>query len=186
MSETRAGAEPRVVTPGSINILGANEIYGKVKFVGGNAVGPHITVEFLNVMFRPANNAVDLIMDEWGRLQVTGEVLMDSTGKFGTVSHPDTTAVSPLTSNYYIGKGIVSMQFLSGVATPDVAYIDVGNVPSFQFTPAITTLPHFSSRVGVRSKDLEVITEKSATLTVDMEEWTYRNLLLAFLGTVGT
>jgi hypothetical protein len=34
----------------------------------------------------------------------------------------------------------------------------------------------------VRSKDLEIITEKSATLAMTMEEWTYRNLLMAFLG----
>jgi hypothetical protein len=185
MSETRAGIEPRVVTPGTINILAANEIYGKVKFAGANAVGPHVTLELLNVLFRPANNAIDMIMDEWGVLTVTAEVLVDSTGKFGTITHPDTTLVSPLTSQYYIGKGIVSVQLASGVATPDVAYVDIGNVPTFQFTPNITTLPHFSSRYGVRAKDLEVITEKSATLTMGMEEWTYRNLLLAFLGTAG-
>jgi hypothetical protein len=173
----------RVATPGTFNVLGANEIFGKVKFIGGNAVGPQITMELPNVMFRPANNAIGLIQDEWGQLQVEGEVLADDTGVFGTIIHPDTTLVSPLVSQYYIGKGIVSFQLMTGVTTPDIAYVDVGNVPVFEFTPNITTLAHFSSRFGVRAKDLEVITEKSATLAITMEEWTYRNLMVAFLGT---
>ena len=175
---------PLVATPGTFNVLGQNEVFGKVKFVGANAVGPAITLELLHVMFRPANNGIGLIQDEWGQLQVSGEVLVDSTGIFGTITHPDTTAVSPLVSQYYIGKGIVSIQITSGT-TPDVSYVDIGNVPVFEFTPNITTLPHFSSRLGVRSKDLEVITEKFATLAMTMDEWTYRNLLLAFLGKVG-
>jgi hypothetical protein len=176
--------EPRVVTPGTFNVLQQNEVFGKVKFVGGNAVGPQITLELLHVMFRPANNAIGLIMDEWGQLQVSAEVLVDATGIFGTITHPDTTAVSPLVSQYYIGKGIVSIQ-LTSTTPPDATYVDIGNVPVFEFTPTITTLPHFSSRLGVRSKDLEVITEKFATLDITMDEWTYRNLLLAFLGKVG-
>jgi hypothetical protein len=174
-------AQPLVVTPGTFNVLGQNEVFGKVKFVGGNAVGPQLTLELLHVMFRPANNAIGLIQDEWGQLQVSAEVLVDSSGIFGTITHPDKTLVSPLVSQYYIGKGIVSIQITSGT-TPDVAYVDIGNVPVFEFTPNITTLPHFSSRLGVRSKDLEVITEKFATLDMTMDEWTYRNLLLAFLG----
>ena len=177
-------AQPLVATPGTFNVLGQNEVFGKVKFVGGNSVGPQLTLELLHVMFRPANNAIGLIQDEWGQLQVSAEVLVDATGIFGTITHPDTTLVSPLVSQYYIGKGIVSIQITSG-ATPDVGYVDVGNVPVFEFTPSITTLPHFSSRLGVRSKDLEVITEKFATLEMTMDEWTYRNLLLAFLGKSG-
>jgi hypothetical protein len=139
-------------------------------------------MELTNVMFRPANNAIGMIQDEWGQLQVTGEVLVDATGSFGTITHPDTTLVSPLTSMYYIGKGIVSVQILQGITPPDSAYRDIGNVPVFEFTPNITVLTHYSSRLGVRSKDLEVIHEKQATLNMTLDEWTYANLMLAFLG----
>jgi hypothetical protein len=172
-------SEPRVVTPGTFQVLALDQVVGKVKFAGANSVGPQITLELLNVLFKPANNPVGMIMDEWGQLQITGECLVDSTGIFGTVTHPDTTLVSPLTSQYYIGKGIVSIQLMSGVTTPDIAYVDIGNVPVFEFVPNIASLPHYSSRLGVRSKDLEVNTEKQATLNMTMDEWTARNLRLA-------
>jgi hypothetical protein len=184
MSELR-DIEPRVATPGTFNILGADSMVGKVKFVGANAVGPHLTVEFLNVMFRPPNNAIGLIHDEWGQLQVTGEVLVDATGIFGTLTHPDTTLVSPLTSQYYVGKGITTMQIMSGLAAPDALYVDVGNVPTFEFVPNVTVLTHYTSRLGIRSKDLEVIHEKQATLNITMDEFTYRNLQLTWMGKVG-
>ena len=75
-------------------------------------------------MFRP-ENAVGLIQDEWGQLTVTGEVLVDDTGVFGTVVHPDSAAVSPLVSQYYIGKGIVTIK-LEGESTAR----DIGNAPN--------------------------------------------------------
>jgi len=161
---------------GTFNIYAKSEIIGKVKFVGGNDIGPQITMELTKVMFRPAA-AVGLIQDEWGQLQLTGEVLVDETGVFGTLTHPDTAAVSPLVDMYYIGKGIVSIQ-LEG----DIAYRDIGNVPTFEFTPDITTLPHFSSRFGVRAKDMEVVTEKNASLNIVMDEFTYDNLMLTLMG----
>jgi len=161
---------------GTFNIYAKSEIVGKVKFEGANDIGPHIIMELNKVMFRPAA-AVGLIQDEWGQLQLTGEVLVDDTGVFGTVTHPDTAAVSPLVDMYYIGKGIVSIQ-LDG----DIAYRDIGNVPTFEFTPDITTLPHFSSRFGVRAKDLEVVTEKNASLNIVMDEFTYDNLMLTLMG----
>jgi len=163
---------------GTFNVYAASEVFGAVKFVGANAVGPQLQVDFPKVMFRPAS-AIGLIQEEWGQLTLTGEVLVDDTGVFGTLTHPDTGAVSPLTSQYYIGKGIVSIQ-LEG----DLTYRDIGNVPTFEFTPDIQTLPHFSSRYGVRAKDLEVVTEKNASLNIVMDEFTYDNLMLAFMGAV--
>jgi hypothetical protein len=64
----------------------------------------------------------------------------------------------------------------------DIAYRDIGNVPTFEFTPDITTLPHYSSRYGVRAKDLEVITEKNASVHIVMDEFTYDNLMLVLMG----
>lgn len=161
---------------GTFNILARSEIIGKVKFEGANDIGPNIIVELNKVMFRPAN-AIGLIQDEWGQMELTGVVLVDDTGIFGTMTHPDTGLTSPLVDAYYIGKGIVSIQL-----EDDVAYRDLGNVPVFEFEPDITTLPHYSARYGVRSKDLEVVQEMSANLNLTLDEWTYENLMLAFMG----
>jgi len=173
------GASPQVATPGTFNVFGADQILAKVKFEGGNAIGPQITMELTNVMFRPGN-PIGLIQDEWGQLHLTGEVLADETGIFGTITHPDTTLVSPLVDMYYLGKGIASIQLASDTGG---TYRDVGNAPTFEFVPAVTTLPHYSSRHGVRIKDLEIIHEKAASLNLILDEFTYDNLMLVFLGT---
>lgn len=89
------------------------------------------------------------------------------------------TQTSPNVENYQVGKGIVSVK-LPG----DADYKDVGNVPTFEFNPAVTKLDHFSSRAGIRSKDLSVIQEKTATLKMVLEEFTARNLALALLGPI--
>src|SRR5499427_3049862 len=121
------GASPQVATPGTFNVFGADQIFAQVKFVGGNSVGPQITMELTNVMFRPSN-PIGLIQDEWGQLHLTGEVLADDTGIFGTVTHPDATLVSPLVDMYYIGKGIVSVMIPRdhhrNDALADVVHID--------------------------------------------------------------
>ncbi len=83
-------------------------------------------------------------------------------------------------TNYTIGKGIVSFK-KEGEGT----YRDMGNVPTLEFTPAIETLEHFSSRSGVREKDLTVVLQKSGTLRMIMEEFDAENMALMLLGTVG-
>jgi hypothetical protein len=161
---------------GTFNVLAKSEIIGKVKFTGANDIGPQIVMELNKVMFRPAA-AIGLIQDEWGQMQLTGEVLVDDTGIFGTIVHPDTGMVAPITDAYYIGKGEVEVQ-LDG----DLSYRKLGNVPTFEFEPTIETLPHYSARYGVRAKDLEVVTLMSATLNLTLDEWTYDNLMLVFMG----
>lgn len=84
---------------------------------------------------------------------------------------------SPNVENYQVGKGIVSIKLPT-----DIDYVDIGNVPTFEFTPAVTKLDHFTSRAGIKSKDLSVVLEKTATLKMVMEEFTARNLQLALLG----
>jgi hypothetical protein len=161
---------------GTFNVLAKSEIIGKVKFTGANDIGPQIVLELNKVMFRPAN-AIGLITDEWGQMQLTGEVLVDDTGIFGTITHPDTGMVAPITDAYYIGKGVVEVQL-----GDDIAYRSLGDVPTFEFEPTIETLPHYSHQYGVRSKDLEVVTLMSATLNLTLDEWTYDNLMLVFMG----
>jgi len=83
---------------------------------------------------------------------------------------------SPNVDNYYIGKGIVSIK-----KPGDVDYVDVGNVPEFEYTPDLAKLDHFTSRTGIRSKDKSIVLEKSAQLRMVMEEWTARNLALMLM-----
>jgi len=86
-------------------------------------------------------------------------------------------ATSPNVKNYYIGKGKVFFR-----KSGDSDFRDVGNAPVFELAPNITKLDHFSSRQGVKTKDRSVVTEKSATLNVTLDEWTIENLQLALLG----
>lgn len=88
---------------------------------------------------------------------------------------------SPDIRNYYIGKGRVSFK-------PDGApnFIDMGNCPSYEVTPDITKLDHFSSRSGVKKKDRSVATEVAATVALTLDEYTLENLRLALLGSAVT
>ncbi|MDP2358350.1 MAG: hypothetical protein Q8M31_20145, partial [Beijerinckiaceae bacterium] len=87
------------------------------------------------------------------------------------------TNTSPNVDNYYVGKGVVSVSEDEGAT-----WRDVGNVPEFEWTPNIEKLDHFSSRTGVRTKDRSIITEKSATLRIVMEEFTAENLTMILMG----
>lgn len=86
---------------------------------------------------------------------------------------------SPNVENYYIGKGKVFIKL-----STDADWVDIGNVPEFEYTPNLDKLDHFSSRAGVRSKDKSVVREKAATIRMVMEEWTARNLSMALMGAV--
>lgn len=86
---------------------------------------------------------------------------------------------SPNADNYFIGKGVVKFQ-LEG----QTGYVHLGNCPEVEYTPALDMLDHFSSMVGVRSKDRKVVREKSATVRVVMEELTPDNLGMALMGEV--
>ncbi len=66
-------------------LLAGDEIRGQLVFTGGNAVGPTIDITLPLVAFRPSSS-INPISDEWGSLEVTGEVLL-SGGIFGTVVH---------------------------------------------------------------------------------------------------
>jgi hypothetical protein len=92
---------------------------------------------------------------------------------------PAPTASSPNTGNYMVAKGIVSFK-RKGTAE----YRDMGNVTEFVFTPEVETLEHFSSREGVKKKDLVVILEQKGTVKFTMEEFTPDNVALMVLGTV--
>lgn len=85
--------------------------------------------------------------------------------------------VSPNIGNYYIGRGLVSIQLLG-----ETAYTPCGNSPQFEFFAKVTSLDHFSSMTGVKVKDFTAVTEISGELTMVLEEFTARNMGLALLG----
>jgi hypothetical protein len=84
---------------------------------------------------------------------------------------------SPSVQNYHIGKGIVSFKE-TGAST----FIDLGNAPSFVYTPAVEKKEHFSSREGIKTKDFTAITSIAATIKVTLDEITPENLAMFALG----
>jgi hypothetical protein len=87
---------------------------------------------------------------------------------------------SPSVQNYHIGKGIVSFKE-AGAST----YTDLGNAPSFVYTPNVEKKEHFSSREGVKTKDLTAITSLAATIKFTLDEITGQNLAFFALAGVG-
>jgi len=73
-------------TPDVIDIFSDPVIYGAVKFVGQNDIGPIWTVEFPLVKLSP-NKALSLIGNTWGTIDLDGDVLFDqASGGFGTAT----------------------------------------------------------------------------------------------------
>jgi hypothetical protein len=89
------------------------------------------------------------------------------------------TTISPNTGNLQVGKGIVYFK-----KTGDSEYRDLGNVTELVLSPDMDTLEHFTSRLGVKSKDLTIILEKKATTKFTMEEMTPANSAIMLLASV--
>jgi hypothetical protein len=89
--------------------------------------------------------------------------------------------VSPDVTNYHIAKGIVSFKETGGTA-----FTDLGNAPSFVYTPAVTKLDHFSSRTGVKTKDFVAITQVGASIKFTLDEITGLNLTFFALSDTDT
>ena len=83
-------------------------------------------------------------------------------------------------NNYTIGNGVAS------ISADGMSWTDLGNCSKFEFTPNIEKLDHFSSRSGVKTKDLTVVLSKSGTLSLTLDEITVENLMLAVFGAAGT
>lgn len=87
--------------------------------------------------------------------------------------------LAPSTDNLLVGKG-----FLIFKPVGEADFFHLGNVPSFEFTPTVELLDHFSSMAGTKERDLRIVTQKLATLKIVMEEFTKRNLGLMLMGDV--
>lgn len=86
---------------------------------------------------------------------------------------------SPSINNYHIGKGIVSFK-----ETGAGSFVDLGNAPSFVYTPNVEKKEHFSSREGIKTKDFTAVTQIGATIKVSLDEITTENLAIFALGEV--
>lgn len=84
---------------------------------------------------------------------------------------------SPAVGNYLVGRGFLSMK-LQG----ETAVHDMGNCTRFTFQPNPTRLDHYSSRIGIRKKDLTIVTQLDAKLTMTLEEATVRNMQILAMG----
>jgi hypothetical protein len=87
--------------------------------------------------------------------------------------------LAPSTENLVIGKGFIIFK-----PAGETDFFHLGNVPNFTFTPAVTKLDHFSSMAGTKLKDKSIVTEKTATVKITMEEFTKRNLGIMLMGDV--
>lgn len=63
-----------------------SEITGALEFTGTNDIGNQVTVDMPSVSFTPSGS-LNLISDEWGQIEITGEILLSgSPASFGTIS----------------------------------------------------------------------------------------------------
>jgi hypothetical protein len=92
------------------------------------------------------------------------------------------TTTSPNVDNYFIGKGIVHFGPQGQSAASSAEWRDVGNCPIFEFLAKPTKLDHYSSRLGISTKDKSVVTKLEGTLTMSLEEFTPDNLAVALMG----
>jgi hypothetical protein len=85
----------------------------------------------------------------------------------------------PNVANYHIGKGIVSFK-----ETGASSFVDLGNAPSFLYTPKTERKEHFSSRTGVKTKDFTAVTTAGASVKFTLDEITGNNLAMFALATI--
>jgi hypothetical protein len=88
------------------------------------------------------------------------------------------TELSPNADNLYLGAGIVKWKGIN-----DADYRDVGECPKFDVTMAATRLPYLSSRVGVRRRIKNAITQAECNIAMTLSEVTAQTMALYLLGT---
>lgn len=86
---------------------------------------------------------------------------------------------SPDPLNYFVGKAIMKWK-----GALDADFRDLGNCPSFEMTPQVQRLQHFSSREGVRRQDFNPVASQTMTVKFHLEEFTSENLALVLMGSM--
>jgi hypothetical protein len=84
------------------------------------------------------------------------------------------------------GRGILYIAPWSGTTPPTDPddYVEIGNCPSFECEPLQERRPHYSSRAGLRVKDLNPVVQLDYNLSFDCDEMAAANLARFFLGTL--
>lgn len=77
------------------------------------------------------------------------------------------------TDNYTIGKGILSI----GDVAASPTWVDAGNCPSVSLEITEERLEHFSSRGGLKNRDLYPLLQVKYTVSFECDEITEANLL---------
>ncbi len=87
---------------------------------------------------------------------------------------------APDIRNYSIPRGTFQFTPTGGSATV------LGNVRDCVYTPDITKKDHFSTQVGIRVKDLSVVSQLGANMKMTLDELTDFNLAMYLLGDLET
>lgn len=82
------------------------------------------------------------------------------------------------------GRGILYIAPWSGTTPPTYPddYTEIGNCPSLEIEPVRETRPHYSSREGIRLRDLNPTTTLEYNLTFECDEISATNLNYFFMG----
>ena len=83
------------------------------------------------------------------------------------------------------GKGILYIAPWSGTTPPGANdYVEIGNCPSIEIEPTVERRPHYSSRSGLKTKDLDPIISMEYNINFDCDEIAAKNLAYFFLGSI--
>jgi hypothetical protein len=62
--------------------MSRNIFEGELKYEGTNEIDPQMDIHLFRVAFKPGKS-LNPISDEWGNIEIEGEVLANELGKFG-------------------------------------------------------------------------------------------------------
>jgi len=85
------------------------------------------------------------------------------------------------TEDYLIGRGKVFFATLDANGYPQ-AWRDVGNVPEINLTVESEIYDHFSSREGLRERDLRIVLQQDLDMSFVLEDINMNNLSVFFSG----
>ena len=63
-----------------------------------------------------------------------------------------------------------------------VDWIDLGNAPKFEWSAKAETKDHFTSRLGTKTRDLQVVLTRTGSIALTLDEITMDNLNIALMG----
>lgn len=88
---------------------------------------------------------------------------------------------SPSTKNYTLGKGICYFNKKNPETGLYDGERDLGNAPALTSNVDLTKLEHFSSRGGLKAKDMSIITEIKPMLKFTLDELSSENIAMMYL-----